>query len=76
MWTEVPFNPKLGYPVGKDLYYECTKCTEKIPSTPADSIGCRCGNVFIDVDAGRVSVRDDAHVRLWRKHAMQDRFEP
>ena len=70
MWSEVPFDPKLGYPVGKNLYYECTECEDRIPSMPPDSIGCSCGNLFIDVDAGRVSVRRDAHIKLWRRNGV------
>jgi hypothetical protein len=28
-----------------------------VPSLPSVSLGCRCGNVFVDVDAGRLSNR-------------------
>jgi hypothetical protein len=66
-WTEVPFDPKLGYPGQKDLLYECIGCGEKIPSLPSDSTRCSCGNVRIDVDAGRMSVSDPARIRLLKR---------
>ncbi len=27
-------NPSAGYPVGHDLYYECLRCGDVIPSLP------------------------------------------
>ena len=29
-----------------------------VPSVPGESCGCRCGNVFIDVDWFRLAVED------------------
>jgi hypothetical protein len=52
------FDPRNGYPRGKDIFYECERCGDIIPSQPEDGIGCTCRNIFIDVDAGRVSVKE------------------
>jgi hypothetical protein len=45
-------------PKGRDVYYRCTRCTDVVASQPRDNIGCRCGNVFVDVDSFRLAVRD------------------
>ncbi len=62
------FNPKKGYPVGKSLYYECTKCGDVIPSLPKDSVSCTCRNIHIDVDYGRMAVKDDNFVKLFSEN--------
>jgi hypothetical protein len=59
------FSPSKGYPAGPDLNYECTICGCVIPSIPDDNIGCDCGNVFIDIDAGRISIKNDKEVKLF-----------
>lgn len=43
---------------GKNIYYRCTKCNGIIPSQPKDNIGCKCRNVFIDIDYFRLSIMD------------------
>lgn len=45
-------------PKGRDIYYRCKLCGDIIPSQPKDNVGCKCGNVFIDVDAFRLAVKD------------------
>ncbi len=61
------FDHDAGYPAGDDIYYECLLCGESIPSVPSDHIGCRCGNVVVDVDYGRLSVGDLPHFKIYRK---------
>jgi hypothetical protein len=63
--TYVSFNPSAGYPAADNLYYECTKCGEVIPSIPKDNIMCSCRNILIDVDAGRISIKDHSKVKLF-----------
>jgi len=53
-----------GYPVGAALYYHCLDCDEFVPSLPSEPLGCQCRNVFIETDAGRLSIGNDQHVRL------------
>lgn len=60
------FDPDEGYPAARDLFYECVKCGVVIPSLPTDNVRCRCGNVTVDLDAGRLSVRNDTELRLYR----------
>ena len=54
---------------GPDIYYRCTDCSDAIPSQPEDNIGCRCGNVFIDIDYFRLVVRDFRSFEVVRKVA-------
>ncbi len=62
---EISFNPAQGYPAGDDLYYECLKCGELIPSFPQDNISCKCANISIDKDYGRMTIWDHALARAW-----------
>lgn len=61
------FDPLKGYPSGKNVFYECERCGDSIPSQPDDGIGCSCRNIFIDVDAGRVSVKDETKFKVFEK---------
>ena len=67
----VPFDPKAGYPAGPGLVYVCLVCGGEISSMPShdEACRCRCGNVAVDVDAGRASIRDHAAFRIERESA-------
>ena len=43
---------------GRDIYYKCEACDGLLPSQPKDNIGCKCGNVFVDIDYSRLSIKD------------------
>ena len=43
---------------GRDIYYKCEACDGIVPSQPKDNIGCSCGNVFVDIDYFRLSIKD------------------
>jgi len=49
-----------------DLFYECLRCGESIPSRPVGSTHCKCRNIMIDVDYGRLSIEDHDKARLFR----------
>ena len=51
------FDPARGYPVGKRVTYTCLACSNDVPSKPSHAEACRCGNIAIDPDAGRISVQ-------------------
>jgi len=59
------FNPSSGYPAGSNLFYECLRCGEVVPSRPPDSTHCMCRNIMIDVDYGRIKIQDHAQVKLF-----------
>lgn len=61
------FDPRKARPSRVGLFYECTICGDVIPSKPSDSLGCKCGNIFIDIDAGRLAIKDQDAVRLFEE---------
>lgn len=54
------FSPDLskGYPAGKKIFYECTLCGEYVESLPEHYSSCQCGNIVVDADSARVTVRN------------------
>lgn len=54
-------------PRSPDLFYLCRRCGSLVASTPPDNQGCRCGDVFVDIDAGRLLLRNPDRVSLLRK---------
>jgi hypothetical protein len=61
----IEFDPDRGYPAGDDLYYECTRCRWVVSSVALANLGCPCKNVFIDIDYGRLCVRDHTLFRIF-----------
>lgn len=59
------FDRQQGYPAGPGIYLECGRCGEILPSAPPDSMMCRCRNIRIDVDGGRLAVADDTLLRAF-----------
>ena len=53
-------------PKGKDVFYKCI-CGDIIPSIPKDNVGCKCGNVFIDIDYVRLVVENYSNFEVLRK---------
>ncbi|MBK9000129.1 MAG: hypothetical protein IPM35_30800 [Myxococcales bacterium] len=60
MARRIAFDPMLGYPAGPRIRYECVACGSAVWSMPDhdDPWRCACGNLTVDGDAGRVSVKD------------------
>lgn len=54
-----------GYPVGDTICYECLICGGTLPSMPQHSGACKCRNVIVDVDAGRVAVKDSSKFKVY-----------
>lgn len=55
-----------GYPAGKDMFYECRLCKIQISSQPKVFQTCECGNISIDIDAGRVTVKDYSKFKIFQ----------
>lgn len=55
--SEPMFDAKWGWPAADDLYYEYLLCHGVLKSRPTNSGSCICGNLFIDLDAGRLGTR-------------------
>jgi hypothetical protein len=71
--TYLTFDPSLGFPTGKYLFYECGICGDVIPSRPEHSVTCSCNNLAIDADAGRLSCKDQSKLRLFKLRVKTDR---
>jgi hypothetical protein len=41
-----------------------------IPSQPRDNVGCKCGNIFIDIDYFRLAIKDYSKFQALRKHRV------
>lgn len=63
--TYQAYNPAAGYPAGENLFYECTLCGKVTHSLPKESFSCACSNLMIDVDYGRVTIKNHSAVRLF-----------
>lgn len=51
-------------PSSPSIHYQCLHCWKILPSRPADNVFCDCGNVSIDVDAGRAGARNENLLRV------------
>ena len=65
MDTPLAFDPSKGYPAGDSIQYECLACGDRLPSMPKQSLACRCRNIVVDVDAGRVAIRDKNNFKAY-----------
>lgn len=54
-------------PKDKNLFYRCLNCKETIPSIPKDNIGCKCGNIYIDLDYWRLAIKDYSSFQVVKK---------
>ncbi len=61
----IPLDPDLGYPAGDGIYYECVRCGDILHSAPPDPVTCKCHNIRIDVDAGRLAVAEVSEIRVF-----------
>jgi hypothetical protein len=59
------FDPAAGYPAGRRIRYECLVCGVTLPSIPAHTDSCRCENIVVDVDAGRVAVKVPGQMKAY-----------
>ena len=51
-------------PVSDRTFYQCVNCWTILLSKPLDNEHCVCGNVSVDVDAGRAGARDEQLLRV------------
>jgi hypothetical protein len=58
---KVTFDLRSGFPAGTNLFYACDSCSDVVPSLPTESLGCSCGNLFVDVEFGRLGAREGDH---------------
>jgi len=51
-------------PVSELTFYQCVNCWSILQSNPSDNTYCICGNVSVDVDAGRAGARNEHLLRV------------
>lgn len=56
------FNPQASNPIGPGIFYECRSCGDRLDSGASHAIACRCRNLILDIDAGRISVKNPSVV--------------
>ena len=61
----IEFDFSKGFPAGERIRYECGICGDSIASTPKYSATCKCRNIIVDADAGRVAVKDPAKLKAY-----------
>jgi hypothetical protein len=61
------FDPAESHPVEKNLFYECLACGNTVHSMSKKGSSCKCQNVMIDADSGRIKIRDNAKVKLFSR---------
>jgi hypothetical protein len=59
-----PFDPSRGNPVGPGIRYECEVCGTVLDSDASHALACKCYNLILDIDAGRISAKDASKVRV------------
>lgn len=64
--TEIVFDPNSGFPIAREVVFECLQCHKIVPSMPKGSVSCQCGNVRIDADYGRITVGEVALIKAFR----------
>lgn len=62
----IDLNHAIGarLPVSDRTFYQCINCWTILRSNPPDNEYCICGNVSVDVDAGRAGARDEHLLRV------------
>lgn len=51
-------------PVSDRTFYQCLNCWTILRSNPSNNEYCTCGNVSIDIDAGRAGAKDEKLLRV------------
>lgn len=54
-----------GYPAGIDMYYECMRCSDIIPSLPDNSTYCSCRNIAIYPEDYRMNIDEITLTRFF-----------
>jgi ribosomal protein S26 len=70
------YNQRHPAPRGKGIFFRCLICGETLPSDTEHSLWCKCHNLSIDVDAGRLGIRDASKVVIVEDTNVRDDVEP
>lgn len=59
------FDQAKQLPASKNLFYECCICGNVISSLSKKTVSCKCRNILVEGDSGRVEVRDPGKVKAF-----------
>ena len=62
--TSRTFSQNESHPVGRGIYYECLLCGARLDSSAPHAVACKCYNLILDIDAGRISAKNPDQVRI------------
>ena len=66
-FSKSKIDSKSPTPIGSFFAYECTLCGEILDSVQKNAAACKCRNLIVDSDAGRISIKKYDHVLLLKK---------
>lgn len=69
MKNYLSFVPNGRLPSGKSVFIECLQCGEIVPTKPDNNTHCKCENVWLDADYGRVVIRDWNLIKVFEEVA-------
>ncbi len=58
------FDQNESNPIGPGIYYECKVCGARLDSSAPHALACKCYNLILDIDAGRISAKDASKVQV------------
>ncbi len=61
------FDSAKGYPAASDLFYQCLRCGDIVPSIPEKATRCTCHNILVDVSYARMNILEPAKAKLFRE---------
>ncbi|WP_157395771.1 hypothetical protein [Pseudomonas sp. GM48] len=65
----INFEASRGFPAGERIRYECEICGETLLSMPQNAAACKCRNIIVDADAGRISVKSPEKMKAYEVEA-------
>lgn len=58
------FDPSSSNSFGRGIYYVCERCNSKLDSSGEHAVACKCCNLILDIDAGRISAKQPECVEI------------
>lgn len=62
--VDLHYRAEHSLPASDETFYQCVCCWDIVSSIPNDNVSCACGNVKVDVDAGRAGAKQEASMRV------------
>lgn len=66
------FVPNGSLPFGSNVFLECLQCGEIVPLSLEKNTRCKCQNIRLDAEYGRVAIRDWSAIKLFQEAPETD----